>query len=171
MKKKKKKKKTTKDLSLNLKYCSKIVSPFFHHPPPLKNNYSLHVFSEITTMKIVFCDSLSPGGTFTPYNHHLMKITSDLTLQPGDIALCVLQNQPNSPVYQQVILNHESFTLYPTGRFKATLTIFNNTNKTLFIYKNNTLNTITAINNVRFSFGFISNYDLQQYIFHIIQNC
>jgi hypothetical protein len=81
-----------------------------------------------------------------------------------------MSTQPNSPVFQQVILNQETITLHPSGRFRVTLTLLNNTEKIITLCKNKTLDTITANKNVYFSFGFISEYDLQQYVCKLILN-
>jgi hypothetical protein len=119
-------------------------------------------------MKLVFCDSTQ--DIFTPFNHHLVKISCDLILCPEEICLCVIKTQPTSPIFHHIIIHHDNFTFYPTRRHRATLMIVNNTNKTLMLHKNETLDTITSLNNVRFSFGFVAERDIQRYVCQLIQN-
>jgi hypothetical protein len=125
-------------------------------------------------MKLIFCeyDSTTTPGLFTPFNHHLLKITRDLTLQPGEICICILETQTDSSmVFLRVLLDPDNVTFYPTQKaHRASMTIYNHTNNTIRAFKNDSLATITLLKNVNFTFGFVAEYDLKRYICHHIQN-
>jgi hypothetical protein len=123
-------------------------------------------------MKLIFCstDSQQTGNIFTPFNHHLVNITRNLTLHPQEICLCVMTTQSTSPVFQQVILNHDNITFSPNGQLRAALFIVNHSNKIIKAYKHDTLYSITSLDNMHFSFGFVAECDIHRYVCQLIQN-
>jgi hypothetical protein len=138
-------------------------------------NHHIYIFFRSRMKIIVGLINTLTGENLTPFNHHLVKISTHLTILPQvtilprEIFLCVLQHHPAPPMFQHIILNDDCVTFYPTGHYKMAILITNDSSTCITVIQNDTLDTITSRKNVRFSFGFISENDLQRYVCRFIQ--